>query len=171
MNNALASVKGTAFGLGDAATVAASLSAAGIASGEQMTKVLKTVADTAQISGRSLTDIGTIFGSVAARGKLQGDDMLQLMSSGVPVLQLLAKHLGKTSEEVSDMVSKGQIDFQTFADSMQEGLGGAALAAGDTFSGALANVKAALSRLGEGPGKIGGCGRFLGDSHAAIPWL
>lgn len=154
MNNALASVKGTAFGLGDAATVAATLSAAGIKSGDQMTNVLKTVADTAQISGRSLTDIGTIFSSVAARGKLQGDDMLQLMSSGVPVLQLLAKHLGKTSEEVSDMVSKGKIDFQTFADSMQEGLGGAALAAGDTFSGALANVKAALSRLGEGPGKI-----------------
>lgn len=154
MNNALASVKGTAFGLGDAATVAATLSAAGIKSGDQMTNVLKTVADTAQISGRSLTDIGTIFSSVAARGKLQGDDMLQLMSSGVPVLQLLAKHLGKTSEEVSGMVSKGQIDFQTFADSMQEGLGGAALAAGDTFQGALANVKAALGRLGEGPGKI-----------------
>lgn len=154
MNNALDSVKGTAFGLGDAATVAATLSAAGIKSGDQMTNVLKTVADTAQISGRSLTDIGTIFSSVAARGKLQGDDMLQLMSSGVPVLQLLAKHLGKTSEEVSDMVSKGKIDFQTFADSMQEGLGGAALAAGDTFSGALANVKAALSRLGEGPGKL-----------------
>lgn len=154
MNNALASVKGTAFGLGDAATVAATLSAAGIKSGDQMTNVLKTVADTAQISGRSLTDIGTIFSSVAARGKLQGDDMLQLMSSGVPVLQLLAKHLGKTSEEVSDMVSKGQIDFQTFADSMQEGLGGAALAAGDTFQGALANVKAALVRLGEGPGKL-----------------
>ena len=154
MNNALASVKGTAFGLGDAATVAATLSAAGIKSGDQMANVLKTVADTAQISGRSLTDIGTIFSSVAARGKLQGDDMLQLMSSGVPVLQLLAKHLGKTSEEVSDMVSKGQIDFQTFADSMQEGLGGAALAAGDTFQGALANVKAALGRLGEGPGKL-----------------
>lgn len=153
MNDALASVKGTAFGLGDAATVAATLSAAGIKSGRQMTDVLKTVADTAQISGRSLTDIGTIFGSVAARGKLQGDDMLQLMSSGVPVLQLLAKHLGKTSEEVSDMVSKGKIDFQTFADSMQEGLGGAASAAGDTFQGALANVKAALGRLGEGPGK------------------
>lgn len=149
MDNALASVKGTAFGLGDAATVAASLSAAGIKSGEQMTNVLKTVADTAQISGRSLTDIGTIFGSVAARGKLQGDDMLQLMSSGVPVLQLLATHLGKTSAEVSDMVSKGKIDFQTFADAMQKGLGGSALAAGDTFTGALANIKAALGRLGE----------------------
>lgn len=149
MNDALASVKGTAFGLGDAATVAASLSASGIKEGDQLTKVLKTVADTAQISGRSLTDIGMIFGSVAARGKLQGDDMLQLMSSGIPVLQMLGKHLNKTSAEVSDMVSDGKIDFQTFADAMQEGLGGAALSAGDTFSGAMANVKAALSRLGE----------------------
>lgn len=149
MNDALASVKGTAFGLGDAATVAASLSASGVKEGDQLTKVLKTVADTAQISGRSLTDIGTIFGSVAARGKLQGDDMLQLMSSGIPVLQMLGKHLNKTSAEVSDMVSDGKIDFQTFADAMQEGLGGAAQSAGTTFAGALANVKAALSRLGE----------------------
>ena len=124
MNNALASVKGTAFGLGDAATVAASLSASGIKEGDQLTKVLKTVADTAQISGRSLTDIGMIFGSVAARGKLQGDDMLQLMSSGIPVLQMLGKHLNKTSAEVSDMVSDGKIDFQTFADAMQEGIAG-----------------------------------------------
>ena len=149
MNDALASVKGTAFGLGDAATVAASLSASGIKEGDQLTKILKTVADTAQISGRSLTDIGMIFGSVAARGKLQGDDMLQLMSSGIPVLQMLGKHLNKTSAEVSDMVSDGKIDFQTFADAMQEGLGGAALSAGTTFTGALANVKAALSRFGE----------------------
>lgn len=149
MNDALASVKGTAFGLGDAATVAASLSASGVKEGGELTQVLKTVADTAQISGRSLTDIGTIFGSVAARGKLQGDDMLQLMSSGIPVLQMLGKHLNKTSAEVSDMVSDGKIDFQTFADAMQEGLGGAVQSAGTTFTGALANVKAALSRLGE----------------------
>lgn len=149
MNDALASVKGTAFGLGDAATVAASLSASGVKEGGELTQVLKTVADTAQISGRSLTDIGTIFGSVAARGKLQGDDMLQLMSSGIPVLQMLGKHLNKASAEVSDMVSDGKIDFQTFADAMQEGLGGAAQSAGTTFAGALANVKAALSRLGE----------------------
>lgn len=149
MTDALNSVKGTAFGLGDAATVAASLSASGIKSGSQMTRVLKTVADTAQISGRSLTDIGTIFGSVAARGKLQGDDMLQLMSSGIPVLQLLGKHLGKTSAQISDMVSSGKIDFQTFADAMEEGLGGAALAAGSTFQGAFDNMRAAMGRLGE----------------------
>ena len=96
----------------------------------------------------ALTDIGTIFGSVAARGKLQGDDMLQLMSSGVPVLQLLAKQTGKTSAEVSDMVSKGKIDFATFEAAMRQGMGGAALKSGETFSGAVANMQAALGRLG-----------------------
>lgn len=150
MQNALNSVKGTAYGLGDAATVAASLSASGVQAGSDLEGALKTVADTAQISGRSLTDVGAIFESVAARGKLQGDDLLQLTSSGVPVLAMLGKHLGKTSEEISDMVSKGQIDFETFNAAMQEGIGGAALKAGDTFKGAWSNIKAALGRLGEG---------------------
>jgi tape measure domain-containing protein len=148
MGSALASVKGTAFGLGDAATVAATLTAAGVKEGRGLESVLKTVADTAAISGRSLTDIGLIYSSVAARGKLQGDDMLQLMSSGIPVLQLLAKQLHTTSADVSDMVRSGEIDFKTFAAAMQSGMGGAALKSGETFKGALANVYAALGRLG-----------------------
>lgn len=148
MSSALASVKGTAYGLNDAATVAASLVASGVEQGDYLTGVLKTVADTAAISGRSLTDVGVIFGSVAARGKLQGDDLLQLMSAGVPVLQLLSKQLGISSADVSEMVSKGQVDFATFAAAMEAGLGGSALASGETARGAFANVRAALSRLG-----------------------
>lgn len=148
MGNALTSVKGTAYGLGDAATVAAGLVASGVQSGAELEGVLKTVADTAQISGKSMTDVGAIFGSVAARGKLQGDDLLQLTSAGVPALQFLSEQLGVTSAEVSEMVSKGQVDFATFATAMQNGLGGAALAAGETFQGAWANVQAALSRSG-----------------------
>src|SRR5690606_23532935 len=137
-----------AYGLGDAASVAAGLVAAGVQQGDELEQMLKTVADTAAISGRSLTDIGLIFQSVAARGKLQGDDMLQLMSSGIPVLQLLADQLGVTAAEVSEMVSRGEIDFATFAAAMDEGFGGAALKSGETFTGALANVRAALGRLG-----------------------
>lgn len=147
MGSALASVKGTAFGLGDAATVAATLSASGIAMGKDLTGSLKLVADTATISGRELTDIGAIFSSVAARGKLQGDDMLQLLSSGIPVLQFLAAQTGKTTAEVSDMVSSGEVDFKLFSAAMQKGLGGAAMSSGNTFAGAMANVKAALGRV------------------------
>lgn len=148
MGNALASVRGTAYGLGDAASVAAGLVASGVKAGGQLEGVLKTVADTAAISGRSMTDIGAIFGSVAARGKLQGDDMLQLMSSGVPVLQMVADQLGVTSAEASKLVSQGKVDFATFAAAMEAGMGGAALKSGETFKGALSNVYAALGRFG-----------------------
>lgn len=148
MDNALNAVKGTAHGLGDAATVASQLVAAGIKPGEELEKTLTTVGDTAAIAGRGIADVGMIFGSVAARGKLQGDDMLQLMSAGIPVLQLLSDELGVTSEEVSDMVTKGKVDFETFESAMREGVGGSALEMGDTFQGALANMGAAAGRVG-----------------------
>lgn len=149
MANANLAVKGTAYGLDEAASVAAAAVASGIKPGEQLTQVLKTVGDTAQIAGMGFSDAGAIFTSVMARGKLQGDDMLQLTSRGVPVLQALSDQLGVSTQDVSEMVSKGKVDFQTFATALDKYLGGSALAAGETFSGAMANVKAALSRVGQ----------------------
>lgn len=165
MDSAMASVKGTAFGFGEAASLAGQMVASGIKPGKELTQVLTTVADTATIGGRSLEDMGLIFGSVAAKGKLQGDDLLQLMAGGIPVLQMLADETGKTTEEVSEMASKGEIDFATFESAMRNHLGGAAQAAGQTFSGSMDNAKAALGRLGasflepvfsQAPGIIGG---------------
>ena len=148
MGNALASVKGTAFGLGDAASVAATLVASGIRQGGELEGVLTTVGDAAQISGRSFQDMGLIFSQVAAKGKLQGDDMLQLMGSGIPVLQYLADHFHTTTEEASDMVSKGKVSFADFDAAMKEHIGGAAKNAGESFDGMVGNVKAAIGRLG-----------------------
>lgn len=148
MGDALASVKGTAFGLGDAASVAATLVASGIRQGGELEGVLTTVGDAAQISGRSFQDMGLIFSQVAAKGKLQGDDMLQLMGSGIPVLQYLADHFHTTTEEASDMVSKGKVSFADFDAAMKEHIGGAAKNAGESFDGMVGNVKAAIGRLG-----------------------
>ena len=150
MKNALASVKGTAFGLGDAATVAASTVAAGIRPGRELTKTLKLVADAATISGTSMSDMGAIFNKVAASNKIQGDVIAQLNDQGIPIVQLLGKQLGVTASQVTELASKGKIDFATFQKAMQAGLGGAALKSGNTFSGALANVGASLSRIGAG---------------------
>lgn len=149
MGNALASVKGTAFGLGDAASVAATLIASGIKQGGDLEGVLTTVGDAAQISGRSFQDMGVIFGQVAAKGKLQGDEMLQLMESGIPVLQYLADHFHTTTEAASDMVSDGKVSFADFEAAMKEHIGGAAENAGESFDGMVGNVKAAIGRLGE----------------------
>lgn len=148
MDNALASVKGTSFGMGEAATVAASMVASGVQPGQELESVLGTVADTAAIAGASMDEMGLIFGSVAARGKLQGDDLMQMLGRGVPVLQILAEQTGKTSAEISEMVSEGEIDFKTFADAMEGYVGGGAKRMGDTLSGSLKNLGAAFGRVG-----------------------
>ncbi|MCL1922779.1 MAG: tape measure protein [Propionibacteriaceae bacterium] len=149
MASAMASVKGTAYGYGDAASVAAMMAASSVATGTAMTHTLKTITSVAAVSGRSLTDIGNIFSSVAAKGKMQGDDMLQLMSSGIPVLKSLSDHLGITQTEAQKLVSDGKISFNDFRDAMSKSMGPAAWAMADTFSGRLMNVNAALGRFGQ----------------------
>ena len=148
MDNALGAVKGTAFGLADAATVAASAVAAGIEPGKALERTLTLVGDAATIAGTDMGSMGAIFNKVAASNKLQMDSVNQLHDAGIPALQLVAKQLGVTAEEASKMASKGEVDFATFQKAMQKGLGGAAQESGKTFSGSLANMQAALGRLG-----------------------
>lgn len=148
MQDANKAVKGTAFGLGDAAKTAASAVAAGVKPGEDLQRVLTTVADTAAITGDNISDMGLIFNSVLSKGKLQGDDLLQLQARGLPVLQLVANQMGVTAQEAAKMASDGQISFEIFEEAMRNRVGGAAQSAGETVRGSLANVGAAVGRLG-----------------------
>jgi len=162
MNNALTSVKGTAFGLGDAASQAAILVGAGIKPGQELTRTLKLLADTTTIAGTSLSDVGGIFSSMAAGGKATNGALQQLQDRGVPALQLLAKSLGLSNDETFKLVSQGKVSFAQFQTAMEKGLGGAALASGKTFTGALKNVGAALGRLGA---------KLLGGVFSQLPAL
>lgn len=141
-------VEGTQFSLDEAAIVAANLGAAGITSGEAMSKSLYAATGTASTFGANLADVGDVFQRVAAAGKLSAMNINQLTARGIPVLSTLSSYLGKTQAEVQDMVSHSEIDFQTFSDAMYEAFGENAKSANDTFTGSLANVKSALSRLG-----------------------
>lgn len=148
MNSAMDSVKGTAYGFGDAASLAAGTVAATGAEGERLTEILTTIADTSAISGRSLNEMGMIFNKVAASGKIQGEELNQMMDAGIPILNLLADQMGVTAEEVRDLASEGQVSFSVFEAAMREGMGGAAVEMGQSVTGALANVAAAWGRLG-----------------------
>src|SRR5690606_18414102 len=148
VDDALASVKGTAFGLDEAASVAASAVASGVKPGKDLERTLKLVADAATISGSSMGDMGLIFNKVAASNKVQGEVIAQLSERGIPIIQLLSKELGTSAAETVKLASQGKINFDTFRKAMEAGMGGAALKSGSTFKGALANVQAALGRLG-----------------------
>lgn len=148
MNNVADSVDGTAFSLDSMSTVAAGLFATGIKEGDDMTKALTLVGDTAQVSGRSVEEIGAIFNKISANGKLTGQELSQLSDSGIPVLQMLSDSTGKSTEEVRKLVSAGKIGFAEFSEAMEKGLGGAAQNSGQTFTSSLANLKSAMSRIG-----------------------
>ena len=148
MDNSLNAVKGTAFGLDEAASTAAGAVAAGIKPGSELESTLALVGDAATIAGTDMGSMGAIFNKVAASGKLQGDEIMQLGEAGIPILQFLSKELGVSADEVRKMASAGEIDFATFRDAMEGGLGGAAQESGKTFTGAFKNMNAALGRLG-----------------------
>ena len=148
MGDALASVKGTAFGLGEAATVAAGAVAAGIKPGEQLQRTLKGVANIASASGSSMQETGAIFNKVAATGRAYTENINQLADRGIPIWQALATQLGVTTDEVRTMATEGQIDFQTFSDAAAAAAGTVAAEMGKTVPGAAKNFFAAMGRIG-----------------------
>lgn len=148
MDNALASVRGTAFGMDEAASVAAGVVAAGVKPGQELERTLKLVADASTIAGTSMGDMGAIFNKVAGTGKIQGEVIAQLGERGIPILQLLADEMGVSAGEVADLAAAGEINFERFQNAMEAGMGGAALKSGETFQGAMANAQASLGRMG-----------------------
>lgn len=146
--NALNSVKGTAYGLDEAAGLAGNLVASGIKPGKDLERILKLVGDSAAISGREMSDMGMIWMQVASKGKLTGEDAMQLMEAGLPVWQMVGDQMNVTAAEAQDLASKGKVSFDVFAKAMEEKVGGAALASGNTTAGAFKNMNAALGRFG-----------------------
>ena len=148
MDNALNSVRGTAYGLDEAATIAASAVAAGIKPGQELERTLKLTGDAAAIAGTDLQSMGSIINKVATADMMQMDVANQLMDAGIPILQMVGQELGVTAEEARKMASAGEISFEIFQNALEQGVGGAALKMGDTTQGAFRNMGAAAGRLG-----------------------
>lgn len=146
MDSVKGSVKGTAFGLDEAANAAAIFSTVGVKSGHDMDRAMKLLSDTTAQANSTFGEMGPIFGKIAAEGGLttMTFDMLNERATGVG--EALSKHLGIPIEEVRAKAK--DIDFDTFAEAMEKNIGGAALKTGETFKGAFANMGAALGRLG-----------------------
>jgi len=150
MANALSAVKGTAFGLGDASTVAAQLVAAQIKPGQQLEGVLKSVANSAAAAGTGIGEMGSIYAKVASVGKAQNDSLQQVAQRGIPIYQALASQFGVTTDEVFKMASEGKVSFEQFQTAMTTAAGTVASEMGNTVGGSWKNFIASLGRIGAG---------------------
>lgn len=149
MNSATDSVKGTAFGLGEAATTAANAVAAGVEPGKELTRYLTLTGDAAAIAGTDMSEMGSIFNKVQTNNKIQAEEMNQLMDRGIPIVKLLAEQMNVAESEVKNMAAAGEISAEDFLSAIDKGFGGAAKIMGETsFQAALDNMWASVGRIG-----------------------
>lgn len=152
-------VTDTAYGLDEAAKTASQLLASGVDYQEiieetdeggltQMHKALRAISGVAAMTNSSYTDIAHTFARIAGQGRVMAVDLNSIATRGLNAAATLAKAMGTTEEAIRDMVSKGEISFMDFAMAMDEAYGEHAKQANETFSGAMSNMKAALSRIG-----------------------
>lgn len=149
MDSALSSVRGTAYGLDEAATTAASAVAAGIEPGKELTKYLSLTGDAAAIAGDNLSGMGSIFNKVQTAQRAYTGDLNMLSDRGIPIYQWLAEEAGTTAEAVRDMASSGEVSSQMFLNAIDKNIGGAAKTMGESsFMASIANIGADISRIG-----------------------
>ncbi|TCU48348.1 tape measure protein [Curtobacterium sp. PhB146] len=148
MDQALTSVQGTAFGLGDAAGLAGQLIASGVKPGKDLARALDTAADSAAVANVNLGELTPVFGKMAAGGRIATEDLNSLQDRGLPVFQWLADSLGVTTDETRKMVSAGKVQFADFEDAVASHVGGAAKKT-DSLRAVWNNTMAALGRVGE----------------------
>lgn len=161
MNSALESVKGTSYGLDEAATTAANAVAAGIKPGKDLTKYLTMTSDAAAIAGMSMSEMGSIINKVQTGQTAYTEDLEQLADRGLPIYQWLGEEAGVAAGEVKKLASDGQISSEMLFNAIEKNVGGAAKIIGEnSFTAALANIGASISRIGanflDAGGKGGG---------------
>lgn len=90
-----------------------------LAMGIEAEKIKPTLKALGDISAGLSVPIGRLafnFGQVRAAGKLTGRELRDFVTAGVPLLDTLGQTLGKTSNEIRDMISAGDISFKMVED-------------------------------------------------------
>ena len=168
-------VTGTAYSLDQAAMTASQILASNPSlSLEDLEMHLKRISGVAAMTGREYSEIGYIFAQVSGQGRLMGDQLMQLSYKGLNVAADIAKYLNSNKEafdkviskesvsrlqklgiqskvtegQIRELVSDGVIDFETFSAATERYMN-SAFGANELYTGSLANLNAALARLGE----------------------
>lgn len=169
MNAADYAVADTAYGLDSAAKAASVLATSGVdvlhfsedlkdANGLMRTEMqvaLRSISGVAAMANASYDDIAHVFERVSGNGRIMAIDLQSLSARGLNAAATLRDYLNEigrtanaTEADIREMVSKGEIDFMTFALAMDNAYGDHAKDANETFSGAFSNMKFALSKIG-----------------------
>lgn len=167
-------VRDTAYGLDAAANAASQFAASGVKLGDEMKTALRGISGVAAMTGASYEEISNIFTTVSGNGKAMASEFNRIGQRGLNAKAAVAnfmngindgskqasesvtksvkeitKGLKVTEADIADFASKGKINFGIFSSALDEAFGEHAKAANETFTGAMDNMRAAFSRIGE----------------------
>jgi hypothetical protein len=170
---------GTAYSFTEILAPAAAAAAAGIPEqlGVSMQKYTKTVEDVAALSGAGFDQISNMMTKAATRDKATVRDLIQLAENNVPFSQWLREDLGISQSDVDELISKGDVTFQMYFETMQNHAQGAAERMGDTLGGQLHLIGQNVGSIAQAVmepffGQAGGAVKSLNDKLADFAtWL
>src|SRR5699024_6453276 len=116
----------SAFGLGDAAKLAAMYVSSTVEPGRELNAALDGTVALASLAGTSLDDMSLALQGAATSGDFTGKELYMLQTRGVNALSILADAYGVTQSEAEKMVKEGKISFNDFMDAVNKTTDGAA---------------------------------------------
>lgn len=116
--------------------------------------------DLARGNAEKMDRITLAYGQMLAKGKVTGEELMQMTEAGVPLQTALAESIGVTGEELSKMVSKGEVGIDALNKAITELTTGNGKFAGmmekqsQTMRGMLStmqdNISEFFRKMGEG---------------------
>ena len=101
--------------------------------------------DLSQGNSQRLTSYINAFSQASAKGKADMQVLNTYLNQGVPILDALAANFGKTTAEIIEMSSKGEISFADFSSALDD-----LTAAGGQYFGGMELASRSLAAMQEG---------------------
>jgi len=101
--------------------------------------------DLSQGNSQKMTSYVNAFSQASAKGKADMQILNTYLNQGVPILDALAKNFGKTTAEIIEMSSKGEISFADFSKALDD-----LTAAGGQYFGGMELASKSLAAMQEG---------------------
>lgn len=142
----------TPFGLQDVTNGAKQLLAFGSAT-EEVAEEITMLGDIASGLSIPLGDLIYLYGTTRTQGALFTQDLRQFMSRGIPLADELAKVMGKSTDEVRELVSAGKVGFPEVLEALKgmtsEGgqFGGLMAKQAQTITGQISALQDAIYQM------------------------
>ncbi len=122
---------------------------------DQLTPTVRALGDMAAATGGDLGRLALAFGQVKTTGRLMGDELNQFAEQGIPLIEALADVMGKPKDQIKQLVSDGEVGFDTVVAAINRltSAGGRFAGLTDKYSNSFGGLKDRVQDAAESMGR------------------